>query len=121
MSVSNMDSLIRRKVCQFVKECLDNKVCGNFQGYFEINSHYKGTCSNPILVKLPKVKLEYTRKSFRFSGAKIYNDLPKHLHLESPLNLPILIITAQSRNLLPGDKIKTCRVTEQVFLYFKLL
>ena len=40
MSVSNTDSLIRRKVCQFVRECLDNKVCSNFQGYFEINSHY---------------------------------------------------------------------------------
>ena len=78
-SVSNTDSLIRRKVCQFVRECLDNKVCSNFQGYFEINSHYKGTRNNSILVKLPKVKLEYARKSFRFSGAKIYNDLPKHL------------------------------------------
>ena len=32
---------------------------------------------------------------------------------------PGLPVTARSRNLLPGDKIKTCRVTEQVFLYFK--
>ena len=46
MSVSNMDSLTRRKVCQFVRECPDNKVCSNFQGYFEINSHYKGTRNN---------------------------------------------------------------------------
>ena len=30
-----------------------------------------------------------------------------------------LPMTARSRNLLPGDKIKTSRVTEQVFLYFK--
>ena len=32
---------------------------------------------------------------------------------------PGLPVTARSRNLLPGDKIKTSRVTEQVFLYFK--
>ena len=32
---------------------------------------------------------------------------------------PGVPVTARSRNLLPGDKIKTCRVTEQVFLYFK--
>ena len=32
---------------------------------------------------------------------------------------PGLPVTARSRTLLPGDKIKTSRVTEQVFLYFK--
>lgn len=78
-NVSKTESLIRRKVCQFVRECLDNKICSNFQGYFEINNHCKGTRNYSILVKLPKVKLEYATKSFRFSVAKIYNDLLKHL------------------------------------------
>ena len=80
-NVSNMERLIRRKVCQFVRECLDNKVCSNFQGYFQTNNHCKGTRNNSILVKLPKVKLEYARKSFKFSAAKIYNELPKHIRV----------------------------------------
>ena len=78
-SVPKLENLIQKKVCQFVRECLDKDVCSNFQGYFDINNHCKRTRNNSILVKLPRVKLEFARKSFRFTAAKIYNDLPKHL------------------------------------------
>ncbi len=75
-SVSKLENLIQKKVCQFVRECLDKDVCSNFQGYFDIDNHCKRTRNNAILVKLPRVKLEFARKSFRFTAAKIYNDLP---------------------------------------------
>ncbi len=78
-SVSKLENLIQKEVCQFVRECLDKEVCSDFQGYFDINNHCKRTRNNSILVKLPRVKLEFARKSFRFTAAKIYNDLPKHL------------------------------------------
>ena len=34
---------------------------------------------NQCLVKLPKIRTEYARKSFRFMGAKIYNELPVNI------------------------------------------
>ena len=35
-----------------------------------------------IFVRLLKVKLEYNRHSFRFAGAKIYNELPVRIRGE---------------------------------------
>ena len=34
------------------------------------------TRNNNKLLKLPKVKLEFGKKSLRFQGAKIFNSLP---------------------------------------------
>jgi hypothetical protein len=67
---------MKMKACMIVKKCLVNDICSNFCGYFQVNNHDKGTRNNAILVKLPKVKLEFNRQVFRFAGAKIYNELP---------------------------------------------
>jgi hypothetical protein len=48
-------------------------------GLFWHDNHCKRIRNNSVLIELPKVKLEFAWKSFRFSAAKIYNDLPKHL------------------------------------------
>ena len=32
-----------------------------------------------ILLKLPKINLEFGKKSFMYQGAKIYNDLPSKI------------------------------------------
>ena len=52
------------------------RACDIFRGYFEIQEHETKTRNYQCLLKLPRIKTEYTRKSFRFKGAKIYNDLP---------------------------------------------
>ena len=59
-----------------VRQCLGNDICSNFCGYFQVNDHDKDTRNKAILVRLPRVKLEFNRQSFRFAGAKIYNELP---------------------------------------------
>ena len=38
------------------------------------------------LLKLPKIKTEYARKSLRFMGAKIYNELPIHIRKTESFN-----------------------------------
>ena len=76
LNISSVDSLIKRKSCQFVHGCLQNNICSPFKNYFEILTHSKTTRNSGISVKLPKVRLEFGRKSFFYQGAKIYNTLP---------------------------------------------
>ena len=46
-----------------VKKCLDNNICSNnFLGHFERLQHGKNTRNNNISVKIPKIKLESTKK-----------------------------------------------------------
>jgi hypothetical protein len=72
--IPRLEKLIQKKACLTVRKCLDNDVCCNFQGYFETNNHNQRIRNNSKLVKLPNVKLEYARQSFRYVAAKIYND-----------------------------------------------
>lgn len=59
-----------------MRKCLDGNVCDKFKGYFTINQHGINTCNKDLLLQLPRVKLEFGRKSFKFQGAKCYNELP---------------------------------------------
>eukprot|EP00794_Sanderia_malayensis_P014738 gene14738-16273_t len=72
-SVTNANKI---HACKLVRKCIDKDICDTFQGYFQINDHKMQTRNNQCLVKLPKIKTEYARKSFRFMGAKTYNELP---------------------------------------------
>jgi len=74
--VGSIEKLMKKKACKIVKKCLDDEVCTQFKGYFKINHHSRTTRNSNTLMKLPKVKLEFFRKSFKFQGAKIFNDLP---------------------------------------------
>ena len=38
-------------------------------------------------MKLPKVKLKFSRCAFRFAAAKIYNELPKEIRAEKDYKL----------------------------------
>ena len=60
------------RACKLVRKCIDKEICDTSQGYFEINDHNMRTRNNQCLVKLPKIKTEYARKSFCFMAAKIY-------------------------------------------------
>ena len=69
--------------CSFVKQCLEGKSCEGFNKYFEINRHCKNTRNGNKLLKVPSIKLEFGKKSFRFQGAKVFNDLPLNIR-DSP-------------------------------------
>lgn len=75
----SVNNLIKRKSCLFVFDCLLNNVCTPFKNYFERLVHSKATRNNGISVKLPKVRLEFGKKSFYYQGAKTFNNLPAEL------------------------------------------
>ena len=75
----SVNNLIKRKSCLFVFDCLQNNVCTPFKNYFERLVHSKATRNNGISVKLPKVRLEFGKKSFYYQGAKTFNNLPAEL------------------------------------------
>ena len=66
--------LQRRRLCTQVFNCLSGNVCNNLKDYFEVMSN--NTRNANKLLRLPYVKLECTKKSFKFIGAKEYNSLP---------------------------------------------
>ena len=51
-------------------------ICEHFQNYFTLIEHEKETRNNNCTLRLPSIKQEYTRKSFLYMGAKVYNELP---------------------------------------------
>ena len=72
-SISNAN---KKRACAFVKLCLDDEVMDSFKQYFVLCKHNKNTRNNAKMIRLPNIKTEYARKSFYFTGAKIYNTLP---------------------------------------------
>ena len=74
--ICGLERRVKKKSCKMVRKCLDNELCSNFNGYFQINVHEINTRNRNHLLKLPKTKLEFGKKSFMFQGAKIYNELP---------------------------------------------
>ena len=67
---------IKRHAAMLVKKCLNNELCNNFEGFFEIRHHQRSTRNNGFLLQVPKVKLQLAKSGFRSMGVKIYNDLP---------------------------------------------
>ena len=47
-----------------------------FQDPFTIQNHGKETRNANNSLKMPKIRTEYARKSFSYTGAKFYNELP---------------------------------------------
>ena len=66
----------KKRECILVRSCLDNKVIEPFKNYFQLIEHPIRTRNTSKIICLPKIKLEYARKSFAFTGAKVYNMLP---------------------------------------------
>ena len=64
-----------------VRQCLNGEVCSNFKNYFELANHGKNTRNAGALLKLPKLKLEYARSSFRYLGAALFNALPHSVRI----------------------------------------
>ena len=64
--------------CVVHNKCINGKLCPRFDGYFELNMHTLNTRNQNKLLKLPvsQVKIEFGKKSFKFQGAKLFNELP---------------------------------------------
>ena len=69
-------STIKIEASQLVGQFIDGNVCSNFINYFVKCEHDVGTRNNRYQLELSKIRLEYSRGSFYFMEAKLYNDLP---------------------------------------------
>ena len=52
------------------------KVGDPFENYFEFLNTTVNTRNKNILLRLPKLELKYGRRSAKYLGTKIFNDLP---------------------------------------------
>ena len=77
--IPSVASLIKRRACSIVFDCLNNNICELFQNYFEETDHKYATRNNQKSVKLPKVKIEAGCKGYYFLAAKTFNALPPEL------------------------------------------
>jgi len=57
------------------------KVKAPIQSYFTLLNTDMNTRNQEILVRLPRVKLEYGRRSICFMGTEIFNELPISMRL----------------------------------------
>ena len=77
-----IENLVKRHSCKAVKRCLENESCYNLSKYFKLNQHAVNTRNNGYSVKLPKFRLEFGKKSFKFTCAKWFNELPLGIRKE---------------------------------------
>ena len=72
----NLVNIRKQRICSFVHKVVVGKVGDPFENYFEFLNTTVNTRNKNILHRLPKLKLEYGRRSTKYFGAKIFNDLP---------------------------------------------
>ena len=76
VDIQDIENTMKLRSCLFVRKCLEKRLCNVFDDYFQVKEHSQNTRNNNSLLVLPRVKLEYERKTLYFYGAKIYNELP---------------------------------------------
>ena len=64
--------------------CINGNVCNNFTNYFDVMTNNTRNCNK--LIRVPFIKLECRKKSFRFAGATEFNKLPIKIRNASTLN-----------------------------------
>ena len=69
-------NLIKKRAVLKVEKILPVGVCSSFRNYFQKLEHNVSTRNNGKLLKILKVKLEFTRSGFFFMGARIFKSLP---------------------------------------------
>ena len=73
--------------CETVRKCLEKDICVNFHEYFEINKQGRNTRDSGILMKLPKVKLEFGKcASFVLQQQKFLTSCQKKFELKRIIN-----------------------------------
>ena len=80
LRILTIDNFLQKRACCFVFDCLYGTACFPFKGYFQWSHHNALTTrNNGKSVKLPRVKLDFARRSFYLLGASIFNSLPLSL------------------------------------------
>lgn len=82
-AIPKREVVLKKKICLFVHRCLyNNNIPKSFEGYFEFKNTKMNTRSNGSMLKIPSIKLECARASFKFQGVSIFNSLNKNLRIE---------------------------------------
>ena len=71
----NQVNIQKQRICSFVHKVM-GKVGDPFENYFEFLNTTIKTRNKNILFRLPKLKLEYGRRSTKYLVTKIFNDMP---------------------------------------------
>ena len=80
LRILTIDNFLQKRACCFVFDCLNGTACFPFKDYFQRSRHNALTArNNEKAAKLPRVKLDFARRSFYFLGASIFNSLPLSL------------------------------------------
>ena len=82
-TIPSIDHLMKKKLCLNVFKCLNENTCEHLENYFDVMLN--NTRNNNKLIRLPKIRLESTKKSFFYFGAKCFNELP--LSIRSAQNI----------------------------------
>jgi hypothetical protein len=75
--IPSIEHLMKKRLLQNVYKCLNGETIENFKNYFEILTN--NTRNKNILLRMPKIKLESSKKSFFYYGAKCFNELPSEI------------------------------------------
>ena len=77
LQTPSIDQLIKMKARVIDCKCLNGQVCKPFKNYFTLNKHSAGTRNQGLLLIVPLVRLESMKRSFFYSGASMFDELPK--------------------------------------------
>ena len=77
--VPSVIQVIHRETCVLIRKCLASDVCSNFNDYFTVNKHSQRTKNSGYLLKMPRVKLELGKNSFKYASSRLYNNYPLEL------------------------------------------
>ena len=73
-TVKSVQAIVNAQICSMVSKCtkksFDHEV---LDGYFELTCHEKQTRNNNYSLKIPRIKLESSKQSFYYEGAKLFN------------------------------------------------
>ena len=73
--VKGIECIIKKSAINMVyKVFVNDNVCENINDYLAINYHAKNTRNGNKLLKLPRVKLDFSKRSVKYTGAILYND-----------------------------------------------
>ena len=79
--------ILKKGVCLFVFDCLNDNVGSPFKNCFNFLTHIFNTRNSGTTIALPKVKLDFARKRFQFLGASTFNSLPLKIKQTSSRDL----------------------------------
>ena len=79
-TLDDINQIIKRSVVIEVLKCVNDLGPNIFDKYFERFDHTKNTRGNKSLLRIPRVKTEMGRKSFKVLGATLFNKLLEMKH-----------------------------------------